>query len=347
MPKHLRHSSLLRYARVLGFGDIHFKMDPTTGLRSIIAVHSTQRGPAIGGCRFYEYTSEDYALKDVLRLAYMMTLKAAVCDLNHGGAKAVIIKPKIIKDRKLLFQSFGDFVHELNGRYITAMDVGTSTHDMDVIAERTPHVIGQTHQGDPSPYTAKGIFRCIQAAAKFKLNRDNLDGLHIALQGAGKVATYLAELLHQEGAKISACDINIDAIENLKTKYQANIIPIEKIYDIDCDIFAPCALGGTINHETIERIKAPIIAGAANNQLAHRKYATLLHQKKVLYAPDYVINAGGLIQAASLHDYNDLDLANKLIDELHDRILTIFERSAKMNISTHDAAELIAKEKLQ
>lgn len=351
LPKdHHRHGALMRYARMLGFGDIHTKIDPSTGLHAIIAIHNTQRGPAIGGCRLYDYRSAGLALKDALRLSYMMTLKAAASDLPHGGAKAVILKPLFIKDRDAIFRGFGDFVHEMNGRYITAMDVGTTTHDMDIIAERTPHVIGaagiDSIQGDPSPYTANGVIRGIQAAVCFKLKRDSLEGIRVAVQGAGKVSYYLCEHLHEQGAKITVTDVKLEATQRFVDEFNAKVVTPEEIYDVDCDIFAPCAIGGTINRDTLNRLKATIIAGAANNQLAHRKYGVTAQKKGILYAPDFVINAGGLIQSAATHDYHDVSIANKLINQLYDRMITLFERAEKTNQPTTEIAELIAIEKL-
>lgn len=347
---HPTHEGLIRYARMLGFGDIHTKIDPASGLQTIIAIHSTKRGPAIGGCRFYHYPSIGSALKDALRLSYMMTLKAAFSDLPHGGAKAVIMKPSITYDREALFRSFGDFVHDMNGRYITAMDIGTTTKDMDIIAERTSDVIGAAGtdeiQGDPSPFTSKGVFRGLQAAVKFKWNSDNLEGLHIALQGAGKTAYYLAKLLHQQGATFTICDPKSEATQPFVDEFKATVVSPEKIYDVKCDIFSPAAIGGVINLNTLNRIKAPIIAGPANNQLAHQKYGVIAHQRGFLYVPDYVINAGGLIQAASVHDYHTVDVANKLIEKLYDRLLELFNRSIKENKPTTEVADLMAKEKL-
>jgi len=344
------HEALMRYARVLGFGDIHTKIDPVTGLRAIIAIHNTQRGPAIGGCRLYHYKSHGLALKDVLRLSYMMTLKAAASDLPHGGAKTVIIKPPVIKDRDAIFRSFGDFVHEMNGRYVTAMDIGTTTHDMDIIAERTPHVIGAAGtdeaQSDPSPFTGIGVMRGIQAAVKFKLGHDDVEGLRVAIQGGGKVAYYLSQLLHQHGAQITMCDTKPEATQRFVEEFNAYIVAPEEIYDVDCDIFAPCAIGGTINLNTLNRLNAKIIAGSANNQLAHRKYGEIAREKGILYAPDFVINAGGLIQAASVHDYHDIEIAKKLTEQIYDRMLTLFERAKQANKPTIDIAEFIAIEKL-
>ena len=356
MPKilnhhHHTHEGLMRYARMLGFGDIHIRIDSNTGLHAIIAIHSTKRGPAIGGCRFYSYSSIDLALKDAIQLSYMMTLKAAFTNLPHGGAKAVILKPSTtITNRKALFRSFGDFVHDINGRYITAMDIGTTTQDMDIIAECTPHVIGAAGtdklQSDPSPFTSRGIFLGIKAAAKFKLNRDTIEGLHVVIQGGGKTAYNLARLLNQAGVTISMCDTRLEVTQQFADEFQARVVSPEKIYDVPCDIFSPCAIGGVINLNTLNRLQTSIIAGSANNQLAHRKYGIIAHQRGFLYVPDYVINAGGLIQAASVHDYHNIDIANQLIDNLYDCLLKLFDRSVKENIPTTEVADLMAKEKL-
>lgn len=347
---HPTHEGLIRYAKMLGFGDIHTKIDSTSGLKAIIAIHSTKRGPAIGGCRFYHYALMNSALKDALRLSYMMTLKAAFSDLPHGGAKAVIMKPSSAYDREALFRSFGDFVHDMNGRYITAMDIGTTTKDMDVISGRTSQVIGaagtDTVQNDPSPFTSKGVFLGLKAAIKFKWNRDDLEGLHIAIQGAGKTAYYLAQLLHQHGATITICDLKLEATQRFIDEFKANVVPPETIYDIKCDIFSPAAIGGVINLNTLNRIKAFIIAGPANNQLAHQKYGVIAHQRGFLYVPDYVINAGGLIQAASIYDYHNVSVANRLIEKLYDRLLELLTRSFKENKPTTEVANSMAKEKL-
>ena len=353
MPKQTlspRYEALMRYAQMLGFGDVHIKIDPTVELHAIIAIHSTKRGPAIGGCRLYHYESNELAMKDALRLSYMMTLKAAAVDLPHGGAKAVILKPTVVKNREALFQAFGKFVHEMNGRYVVATDLGTTTHDMDKIAEYTPYVVGAAGidpaQSDPSPYTARGVCRGIQAAVQFKMKRDHLEGLRVAIQGAGKVAYYLARELYALGVQITITDVKPETARRFVEEFRAHIVPLETIYDVPCDIFAPCAIGGTINLDTLHRLKASIIAGAANNQLAHRKYGELAHKKGILYAPDFVINAGGLIQAAALYDYHDASKADPCIEQLYDRLLNLFERAHQTNKPTADMAELIAREKL-
>lgn len=355
MPQKLIHDyhsyeALMRYARIMGFGSLHTSIDPSTGIGFIIAIHSTALGPAIGGCRLYPYSSSCLALKDVLRLAYMMTLKAAACDLPHGGAKSVIIKPPVINDRERLFSVFGDFVHEMNGRYITALDVGTSTQDMDFIAKRTPYVIGAAGtdktQEDPSPYTAKGVMRGIQAAIKFRLGRNDLENIHVAIQGGGKVAYYLSRLLHQQGVHITMCDPKPEATRRFVEEFNADVVGLDKIYDVECDVFSPCAIGGTINLQSLRQIKAKIIAGSANNQLAHKKCGFLAHKQGILYVPDFIINAGGLIQASALYDYHDITIAHHLIEKLYDKILNLFELAARDNQIPAEVAEKMAHEKL-
>lgn len=349
--KRISHEALMRYARLLGYGEIHHKIDKASGLNAIIAINNTQRGPAIGGCRFYSYQSKDQALKDVLRLGYMMTLKAAVSELPHGGAKSVIITPPEPYDRKALFSAFGDFVHSMNGRYITAVDVGSTESDMNVIGSRTPYVLGRTDlstsEGDPSPYTALGIFRGMQAAIKYKLGRDDVEGIHIALQGAGRVAYFLAKLLTKHGAIVTTADPNKQATERMADELGANIVSHETIYDVDCDVFGPCALGGTVNLNSIHRIKSKIIAGAANNQLANLKFGQILHDRGILYAPDFVINAGGLIYVSSIYNHLSAAVVDEQINHIYDTSLKIFERSERENKPTMKVAEEIALENLK
>ena len=346
LKKHINHDALIRYARRLGTHELHTLLDRETGFQAIVAIHSTKLGSAIGGCRFYPYPSQSHALKDVLRLSYMMTLKAAVSDLPHGGAKAVIVQPPVVKDREALFRAFGNFVHQLDGRYITAMDMGTTTQDMDIIAQQTPHVIGQGNTS-PSPYTAEGVFRGLQASVKYRLNRDSLEGLRVSIQGLGSVGFALCQRLIQHGAIVSACDSQ--SANTQRAVDEMGITPVDclAIYDIPADVFSPCAIGGTINQETIKRLDAKIIAGAANNQLAHRSYSQLLLEKGVTYAPDFVLNSGGLIQAASLHDYDDIEFANQLIHRIYDKMLTIYQRSQETHTSTIAVAEQMAFEKLR
>ncbi|MBS0351652.1 MAG: Glu/Leu/Phe/Val dehydrogenase, partial [Proteobacteria bacterium] len=289
--------------------------------------------------------------KDALTLSHIMTLKSAFHDIPHGGGKSVLIKPKEIRNRIEYFKSFGDFVHNLGGTYITAVDVGTSTEDMDIIAERTPYVIGAAkahqHERDPSPSTALGILHGMEAAIQFKLNRADFRGLHVAIQGAGHVGYYLAGLLHQRGARITMCDISAPALQRVKDQFQVEIVAPDEIYQVHSDIFAPCAMGGVLNGQTVHKLQAAIIAGSANSQLAHHSIGRLLHDKGVLYAPDFVINAGGLISAAIDYTYRDPHLADAKIAKMFDNMLHLFERSATQNVPPTQMAELIALEKLK
>jgi leucine dehydrogenase len=340
-------NSLINYAKTLGFGDLHIKIDEPTGLIAIVAVHSLKLGPAIGGCRCLPYTSLEDAIKDVMRLARGMSLKAAACNLPHGGAKAVIIRPAHIANRKAFFEAFGDFVHRLKGDYITAVDSGTTLEDMDIIASRTPYVTSTSDQGDPSRYTALGVRRGIEAAVQFKLNRSDMSNVHVAIQGAGHVGYYLAKELHALGAKLTMSDVNQAALLRCVNEFGVDTVPPEKIYEVACDVFAPCALGGIINQETIKKLNTPIVAGAANNQLQQPEDGVLLHEKGILYAPDFVINAGGLLQVAAFYDNKDRDNAYQQIYNLYDILLDLFKRAAKENLPTSEIAELIAMEKLK
>ncbi len=341
--------ALMRYANMIGFGDLFTKIDTKNNLRSIIAIHNTTLGPAIGGCRFYPYTSFSYAYKDVLRLAYMMTLKSAISELPHGGAKAVIMYPKHAFDRKQLMHAFGDFLNTAQGRYITSMDVGTTAEDMDLIYERSPYVIGatKTMHDDPSRFTGLGIFRGLEAAAKFKLGRQTLEGLHVVLQGAGKVSYYVCKHLHEAKAKITICDVNHESAKRCQEEFNATIVSPENVYDIPCDIFSPSAIGGTINKHTIERLNTSIVAGAANNQLAHSRFIQLLEQKNILYVPDYVINAGGVIYAALAYDHKPEDEILRQVNAIEPRLLKIFNEAKEHGMHTTEVANQMAIQRLR
>lgn len=344
------YRTLIRYARMLKFGEIHTKIDPETGLHAIIAVHSTKLGPAIGGCRFYPYTSPELALKDALRLSYGMTLKAAGCGLPHGGAKAVIIKPKGNFDRKALFRSFGDFVQELNGRYVTAVDVGATLEDMKTISERTSYVTSVTPQGeiaeDPSLSTAKGIFRAIQAGVKFKFKKDNCSGIRVAIQGVGRVGYTLAKHLVNDGAIVTVSDVNQDAVAKCVKELNVSSIASDKIESADCDIYAPCALGGTITLDFIHHTKAKMIAGAANNQLAHHNNTHAMKSKDIIYLPDFLINSGGLIHVAMEYAHQDISKENEKLDDIYHITTTMLERAAASGKTTNVIAEEMAIERL-
>lgn len=342
--------SLMRYAEFLGFGDVHTKIDEKTGLKAIIAVHNLNRGPAIGGCRMGQYQTIDCAYEDALRLGYMMSYKAAINDLPHGGAKAVIIKPKIIKDREAFFEKFGEFVNDLGGRYITAVDSGTSPKEMDIISRRTSFVTCTTKLGgdsDPSPLTALGVRRAIEAAVKFKMKRNSLEGVHIAIQGAGHVGYQLGKQLKERGAILTIADINIKALQACVDELDAKVCHPDEIYDIDCDVFAPCALGSVLNLKNINRLKAKIVAGSANNQLAHHHYGSLMHERGILYGPDFLINAGGLIHVAVSYAHGDMQKSLDKINNIYNTVYGIFEHSAHENLPTNVIAENIARERLK
>ncbi|MCD6046096.1 MAG: ldh [Gammaproteobacteria bacterium] len=336
-----------------GFGDIHYKVDTATGLQAIIAIHSTKRGPALGGCRFIHYDSSQEAIIDAMRLAKGMSYKTAIAGLPVGGGKAVIMKPDNLTDRPALFRAFGQFVQELGGRYITALDSGTTLTDMDIISEITPYVGSKTNmgehggEGDPAPSTAEGVFRGIQAVAKYKFKKDDLKGLHIAIQGVGAVGYLLAQHLHGAGAVLTVADINVEAVERCKREFGAAIVDYHSIHTLDCDIFSPCALGAILNDTTIPELKAPIVAGGANNQLAKEYHGQMLRDRGIIYAPDYAINGGGIIHAAAKYFHHSDAKAAQHIEEIYDVIYTICERADKLNQPTNSIANSIAEERLR
>lgn len=347
--KYTVFDSLMRYADYLGFGDIHTKIDRKTGLQAIVAIHNLKRGPAIGGARFIAYQTLDKAMEDVLRLGHMMSYKAAINNLPHGGAKAVLIKPPFIKDKEAYFEAFGEFVNDLGGRYVTAVDIGTSPIEMDIIARKTPYVTCTSKSGadsDPSPLTALGVRRAIEAAVRFKYNRQSLDGVHVAVQGAGHVGYYLTKELTALGAKVVIADINAKALQHCVDEFGATTCPPEQIYAAEVDVFAPCALGAVLNLHNIKQLKAKIVAGSANNQLAHHHYGALMHERGILYAPDFLINAGGLIHVAVIYDHGDMQKSMEQINNIYHTVYDIFERSTHENRATNEIAEKIARDRL-
>lgn len=321
------------------------------GLRAIVAIHNTTLGPALGGTRMWNYKSEEDALKDVLRLSRGMTYKAAVSGLNLGGGKAVIIGDSANQKNELLFRTFGKFIEGLAGRYITAEDVGTSVKDMEFVRMETKYVTGISKSlggsGDPSPVTAYGVYVGMKACAKFKWGNDSLKGKKIAVQGAGHVAGYLCEHLFNEGAEIYLTDINQEKLTRVLETVKAKVVKPEEIYDVDADIFSPNALGAIINDDTLKRIKAEIIAGGANNQLEDEKiHGPKLLEKGLVYAPDYVINAGGLINVANELEGYRQDRALKQAEGIYEVILKILKISAEKKIPTYEASNKIAEERL-
>lgn len=335
---------LFTTAEAHGFGELHFKSDPDTQLQAIIAIHSTRLGPAAGGCRCRPYLSTDTAIIDALRLAQGMSYKAALAGLPSGGGKAVLIRPEVIRDREAYFESFGDFVESLAGRYIAAVDSGTSPADMDIIARQTRHVLSVSEQkggtGDPSPFTAKGVRLGIEAAVRHLFKRSDLEQLSVAIQGAGQVGYHLAKELHERGAQLTVTDVNPRLIERCADEFDARIVSSEAIYDVRCDLFSPCALGAVINDATIKRLNTRIIAGAANNQLEAPRHGQLLHQRGILFVPDYVINAGGLIYVMlsnPIEREQKLQTMMQILDDL-------FGRSAEEGVPPFRQADIMAED---
>ncbi len=330
---------------------IVFCNDKETGLKAIIGIHNTTLGPALGGTRMWNYKNEAEALQDVLRLSRGMTYKSAITGLNLGGGKAVIIGDAKTQKNDALMRRFGEFVDSLSGKYITAEDVGMETRDMDIIREITPHVTGISESkggaGNPSPITAYGVYMGMKAAAKYKFGTENLEGKSILVQGIGHVGETLVDLATKEGAKIIINDINTEQLERVSKKYGATIYSDLDIYGLDVDIYAPCALGATINDNTIDRLKAKVIAGAANNQLQDEiKHGRILREKGIAYAPDFLINAGGIINVyAELVGYDKQEIKSKT-ENIYNTTLEIFKLADKEEITTYQAAFNIAQARI-
>jgi leucine dehydrogenase len=328
-----------------------FCHDKAAGLKAIIAIHNTALGPALGGTRMWNYKTEEEALVDVLRLSKGMTYKAAAAGLNLGGGKAVIIGDSKTQKTEALFRAFGQFVNSLNGRYITAEDVGTGVGDMEYIFMETPWVTGIPKDfggsGDPSPYTAHGVLMGIKAAAKWKLSTDELRGVRVAVQGLGNVGTHLVKYLVQEGAIVSVTDVDTEKVKKHVELYKVQSIEPDKIVSTECDIFAPCALGAVINDQTVSKLKCKIIAGGANNVLAEARHGDHLKELGITYAPDYVINAGGLMNVfVELEGYSS-DRSFEKTKRVYDNCMRVFEIAKRDNVGTHTAADRLAEERIQ
>jgi len=335
-----------------GYEKVVYCSDSGTGLKAIIAIHSTTLGPSLGGCRMWDYKSEEEAIFDVLRLSKGMSYKAAIAGLKLGGGKSVIIGDSKINKSKELFESFGEFVHTLNGKYITAEDVGTTEDDMETVKTRTNHVTGISKlnggSGDPSPVTAYGTYVGIKASVEHKLNINSLEGLKVVVQGVGNVGKHLIGHLCNDGAEVYINDIDLDRLEDISKKYNVNIIKTKDLYDFEGDIYAPCALGATINDLTIDRLKYSIVAGAANNILLDaKKHGVELMKKGILFAPDYVINAGGLINVYHELTGYDEDKVKIETEKIHNTLLDIYKVSEDYGISTSKAASRLAKQIIQ
>jgi leucine dehydrogenase len=332
-----------------------FVSDDKSGLKAIIAVHNSNLGPALGGCRMWPYASEEEAIRDVLRLSRGMTYKSAMANLKLGGGKSVIIgNPRTHKTPELL-AAFARALEQLNGRYIAAEDSGTSVADMKYMTQFTQHVAGihdkpsdeGTRSGDPSPATAYGTFIGIKAAVKERLGRDSLDGLRIAVQGVGNVGFDLARQLREAGAQLWVTDIHREPLLQAGKELGATVVAPEEIFALDVDVFAPCALGAVLNDTTIPQLKAKIVAGAANNQLAEARHGVELMKRGILYAPDYVINAGGIIDVYHERIGFDRSALLKHIEGIHDNLMEVFERARKEERPTGEVADAIAEERFK
>jgi leucine dehydrogenase len=334
----------------MGHEQVVFCNDRETGLRAIIAIHNTTLGPALGGTRMWNYANEEEALNDVLRLSRGMTYKAAITGLNLGGGKAVIIGDSKTGKSEALFRRFGKFIDSLGGKYITAEDVGTSTKDMEWVNMETKHVTGISRimggGGNPSPVTAHGVYKGMKAAAKKAWGSDSLEGKKILVQGVGNVGMNLVKYITKEGARVLVTDINETMLNKAAKEYGATIVD-GNIYDLDIDIYSPCALGATLNDDSIAALKCRIVAGAANNQLDDEKiHGKMLMDKGIIYAPDFVINAGGLINVYSELDSYNREAAFAQTDKIYDFTLEILNKSSKEQIPTYLAANRMAEKRI-
>lgn len=325
-----------------------FCNDNETGLRAIIAVHNTVLGPALGGTRMWMYQNEMEALNDVLRLSRGMTYKNSISGLNLGGGKAVIIGDSRSMKSEALFRRFGKFVNSLGGKYITAEDVGIGTSDMTWVNMETNHVVGLPGKsGDPSPVTARGVYMGMKACAKEQFGSDSLFGKKVVVQGVGHVGEYLVKHLTDEGATVYITDIHEDTLKRVSSTYKAQVVGLNEVYDIDMDIYAPCALGATVNDDTLSRLKCSIIAGAANNQLANESvHGIQVMEKGMIYAPDFALNAGGVINCYSEVKGLSSEWSLQKADEIYTTISNIVKRSKSENIPTYQIANKMAEERI-
>jgi leucine dehydrogenase len=334
-----------------GHEQVVFCNDKDTGLKAIIGIHNTVLGPALGGTRMWNYANEWEALNDVLRLSRGMSFKSSISGLNLGGGKAVIIGDAKSQKTPELMRKFGEYVHSLSGKYITAEDVGMETKDMDTVREVTPYVTGISEEkggsGNPSPITAYGVFMGLKAATKYRFGSDNLEGKKVLVQGIGHVGEVLVQHLTESGALVTIADINEERLNQVGSKYGAKIFTGADLYSAEVDIYAPCALGATINDDTIHKIQAKVIAGAANNQLANEVvHGAMLKEKGILYAPDFLINAGGVINVYSeLANLTRAQVMEKT-ENIYNTSMEIFKFAEQHNITTHQAAMSMAQKRI-
>ncbi|MFP4200197.1 MAG: Leu/Phe/Val dehydrogenase [Clostridia bacterium] len=334
-----------------GHEQLIFCQDATSDLKSVIGIHDTTLGSALGGCRMWDYPSEEEAIDDALALSYGMTEKSAITRTNHGGGKAVIWgDPRRDKDEALL-RCFGRFVEGLGGRFITGTDVGTTGDDFVVASSETRWLVGLPEyaggSGNTSITTAQGVLHGLRAAAAHVWGDDDLNGKRVAVQGVGKVGEHLVGLLRDAGCDIIVTDIDSDAVNRVTEDYQVESVKPEAIYDVDCDIFSPCALGNILNCDTVERLKCRIVAGAANNQLSEPQMGDRLHELGILYVPDYIINAGGLIQVADEVEGYDRDRVTRKTEGLYDLLLDCFARADEWSVAPFRAADRLVRERIR
>ncbi len=341
-------SQVLKWMEEKDYEQLVFNYDKTSGLKAIICIHDTTLGPALGGTRMLQYDTEKEAIKDVMRLAEGMTYKAAAAGLNLGGGKAVIIGDASQDKSEELWRAFGRYVQSLQGRYITAVDVNTSVDDMAFVNQETDHVVGlPSISGDPSPVTAFGVVQAMKASAEEVYGSTDLSGKTVAVQGVGSVGYYLCQNLFEAGAELVVTDIDDDKVKKVQEEFQAEAVDPDEIYSVDCDIFSPSALGGVINDETIPELRCDIVCGGANNILAEDRHGDILDDKDIIYAPDYVSNAGGLINVYHELKGYDREEALDTAAGIYDRMRKIFRISSRDNIPTHKAADIMAEERIE
>ena len=339
------------FSRARGFERVIFAQDPTARLRTIVAVHSTKLGPALGGCRIQPYASEDAAVEDVLRLAESMTWKAAAAGLDLGGGKAVILADPQRDKTEALLRAFGRVVESLHGRYITSVDVGSSVDDLDEMRKETKHVVGVSAayggSGDPSPITARGVASAIRSAVYHTFRTTTIDGRRIAVQGAGKVGYHLTGLLVKEGAEVIVADPDIDNLGRVVADFEVEACTPDDILSLECDVLAPCALGGILNSETIPRLACRVVCGSANNQLAKIEDADTLKAAGIVYAPDFIVNAGGLISVADEMVGWNADRVIARVEKIGRTVMDVFHIADVENTSTAAAAVAYAKRRMR
>ena len=325
---------------------LYLSVDPVTGLKAVIAIHNSQLGPALGGCRYLAYPDDESAINDAVRLAQDMSYKAVLAGLAAGGGQAVIMRAPHVESRAALFEAFGRCVEQLDGRYITAIDSGTSTADMDCIAQYTQHVTSTTAAGDPSPHAAMGVFAGIRSTASWRLGSDNLEGLRVAIQGLGKVGFALAEQLHAAGAELLVSDTDPGKVRLAMDQLGAHPVAPEALLSTPCDILAPCGLGGVLNWHSVAQLRCSAVAGCANNQLTNLQVGDQLERRGILYAPDYVINSGGLIFMALTHQGAQPEAINQQLLRISERLTGIYAHAQAEKRSPARVSDQLAKKML-